>query len=227
MISILLPTSKRQDLLRNMLQSLKDTTQGFDIEVIAVIDDDPVSYEIVNTFDSDELPITVDYSSKMRGALWAWNRALQLSDGEYITPCGDDQLFYPNWLEYALESHKDKVSGNGVVGMNDLAYDGNTQVATMFLFDRAYCKEHMGGIVAPPMYNYYCIDLEWNEKAKILGKYFWDSRSIVEHLHTAHGKREYDMHDKLKEDNKWMEADNITFENRKARKFPIEWTSLL
>ena len=217
MISIILPTCHRPALLSKMLESLKQTTQGFEVSVIAVVDEDEESRDIALEFGC-----FVNFSKTRRGALVCWNLALKAA-GDIIVPAGDDQVFREGWLEYALESHTEKLAGYGVVGMNDLAYDGNTQLATMFLFDRKYCKEQMGGIFAPPMYNYYCIDSEWNAKAKILDKFFWDERSIVEHLHVAHGKREKDQHDIAKEENNWMEIDNKIFEERKSHGFPITW----
>jgi glycosyltransferase involved in cell wall biosynthesis len=221
-ISILLPTYHRPSMLREMLKSLRHNTAGHDIEVIAVIDDDNESQEIATLYEVD----VIDYSSSKRGALWAWNRALHLSDGDILVPCGDDQIFYANWLDYALESHRKRCNGYGVVGMNDLAYNGNTQVATMFLFDRKYCKDVMGGIFAPPMYEYLCVDLEWNEKAKMLGHFCWDERSIIEHLHSAHGKRPIDELDLVKNEG-MVERDTATYNDRKARGFPIEWEPVI
>lgn len=222
MISVFVPTSGRPEMFRDMLKSLRDTTLGYDIEVVAVIDDDLEAAEIAYEYNVD----VIDYSNTRRGALNAWNLGLQLSSGEVLIPAGDDQLFHKNWLKYALESHQDRLGGFGVVGMNDLAYNGNTQLATMFLFDREYCTVAMGGIFAPPCYHYYCVDSEWNEKAKMLGKFYWDDRSIVEHLHSAHGKRPIDTTDSYKED-KWMEEDNRMFQHRKLEGFPITWESLI
>jgi hypothetical protein len=208
-------------MLSNMLESLKKTTREFSVNVIAVIDEDVESRDIALEFGC-----FVNFSKTKRGALNCWNLALQAS-GDILIAAGDDQIFHEGWLEYALESHNKKLVGYGVVGMNDLAYNGNTQVSTMFLFDRKYCIEHMGGIFAPPMYKYYCVDSEWNEKARMLGRFYWDERSVVEHLHSAHGKREHDAHDEEKEVAGWMEIDNKTFEERKARGFPITWESLI
>lgn len=222
MISIFIATSGRPKMFRNMLESLYKTTRGQDIEVVSAIDKDSEAWNITLEFE-----YKVWFSEKKRGALQAWNDALSMTNGDILVPAGDDQIFYDGWLDYVLESHKEKLDGYGVVGMNDLAYDGNTQVATMFLFDRKYCKEQMGGVFAPPMYKYYCIDNEWNEKAKMLGRFYWDNRSVVEHLHVAHGKREYDLHDKEKEDAGWMEIDNKTFEERKAQGFPVTWDSII
>jgi glycosyltransferase involved in cell wall biosynthesis len=223
MISILLATCGRPELLREMLKSLRNTTQGYDLELIAVVDDDNESQEILTLYEAD----VIDYSPKRRGALWAWNRALHLSDGAILIPAGDDQLFYPNWLDYALESHQNRLDGYGVVGMNDLAYDGNLQLATMLLTDKKFCKEVMGGVIAPPVYHYYCVDSEWNAKAKALGKFWWESKSIIEHLHSSHGKRPLDKFDVEKIDNNWAEIDNRTFEERKAQGFPITWEPVI
>lgn len=222
MISVIVPTCHRPEMFRSMLKSLEATTKGYDVEILAVIDEDTESLNIAELYGA-----IVNYSTVKRGALYGWNLALAMSTGEYIVPCGDDQLFYPNWLDYALESHKEKLDNYGVVGMNDLAYDGNAQLATMFIFDREFCRNIMGGIFAPPMYNYYCIDSEWNAKAKGYSRFYWDSRSIVEHLHSSHGKRPIDGLDKEKMDAGWMEIDNATLEDRKSRGFPIEWESLI
>jgi len=222
-VSVIIPTCKRPQILARMLQSLKDTTQGFDVEAVAIVDDDIVSANIAMEYGCR----IVEHSSMKRGALYCWNRGLQLCSGDIICPSGDDQIFYPNWLDYALESHKEKLDGYGVVGMNDLAYNGNTQLATMFLFDRQYCKDHMGGIFAPPVYKYYCVDSEWNAKAKSLKRFYWDERAVVEHLHSAHGKRPFDDHDKERVDNNYAEADNKLFEERKAQGFPVVWSPII
>lgn len=220
-VSILVATHGRPKMFGFMLDSLQTTTLEHDIEVVAAIDDDPLARDIAYGYGVE----TVDYSSVRRGALNAWNRALKLSTGDVLVPAGDDQIFHPNWIEYALESHREKLNGYGVVGMNDLAYDGNTQLATMFLFDRKYCKEVMGGVLCPPVYKYYCVDSEWNEKAKKHGAFFWDERAKVEHLHSAHNKRPVDSIDLEKQG--WMEEDNKTFEERKAQGFPVTWQPII
>lgn len=222
MISIFVATHGRPKMFREMLRSLRETTFGYEVEVVAVIDDDLDALEYAYEFGVE----TMDYSREKRGALNAWNVGLQLSEGEILVPTGDDHLFHKNWLKYALESFQDHLQNYGVLGMNDLAYNGNTQVATMWLFSRDYCKEVMGGIFAPPCYRYYCVDLEWNEKAKDLGYFYWDERSVIEHLHSAHNKRPVDATDLLKEQ-EWILQDNKVFQDRWARSFPVEWEAII
>jgi glycosyltransferase involved in cell wall biosynthesis len=220
MISVVVATCHRPEMFTNMMVSLIRTTKDYELEVIAVVDEDAATKNIAITFNT-----ILDFSPQKRGALACWNLGLSMSRGDIIVPAGDDQLFHPDWLKYALESHQEKLNGYGVVGMNDMAYDGNLQLATIILFDRQYCKDYMGGVIAPPVYKYYCVDSEWNAKAKALGKFYWDERSKVEHLHSAHGKRPLDQHDIEK--GGLIGADNITFEERKALGFPINWESVI
>lgn len=222
MISIFVPTSGRPTYFRDMLKSLRETTFGYDVEVVAVIDADDEALRYAYDYCVD----WIDYSPTRRGALNAWNIGLQLSSGDWFVPAGDDQIFHKDWLKYAVEAFDNELGGYGVLGMNDGAYNGNLQVATMFMFDRDYCKEHMGGIFAPPCYHYYCIDSEWNEKAKMLNRFYWEERSVVEHIHSAHGKRPIDTTDGFKEE-KWMEEDNRMFQHRKLEGFPVTWQAII
>ena len=219
-ISVITPTCFRPLMFVEMCESLLETTKGYDVEHITVIDEDRQTYKLADFYSG-----VVDYSKVKRGALAAWNRGLEICTGDIIVPGGDDHLYHAGWLEYALESHKMRLGGYGVVGMNDGAYNEN-QVATMWLFDRQYCKDVMGGIFAPPVYTYLCVDLEWNEKAKMTGHYYRDMRAIVEHRHSAHGKRPFDKHDESKTQD-MVDRDTATFERRKAENFPITWESLI
>lgn len=222
-ISILFATCGREELYRRALESLVDTVSDYDIEVVTVIDESSINPDTTQfVLDNKiQIPYIIDWCPNKRGALWAWNRALQISTGDILVPAGDDQIFHSNWLDYALESHQTKLSGYGVVGMNDLAYDGNIQVSTMWLFDRRWCKEQMGGIFAPPILKYYCVDSWWNDKAKSLGKFYWSEDSQVEHLHSAHSKRPVDNIDQEKMNADWMEEDNRIYAEWKNSGWPI------
>lgn len=220
MISVILPTCKRPKILERMLDSLIATTMGHEVEIIALVDSDIKSAYVVA-----ERGCTLDYSEERRSVLSLWNRGLKLCHGDMIHPAMDDLIYHEGWLDYGLESHREVLDGCGVIGFNDLAYDGNLQVATQFMFDRHYCKKYMGGVIAPPPYVYLCIDIEINERAKMVNKFFWDERAIVEHAHSAHGKREYDEHDEFKEG--LSEIDGKTYAKRKAQGFPVTWTPLI
>lgn len=226
-VSIIIPTCKRPQMLSRMLASLKETTSGYDVETIVIVDNDIVSANVAMEYGCD----IVEHCNYRRGALYCWNRGLQLSDAtnskNIVVPAGDDQVFHDGWLGYALESHQERLGGYGVVGMNDLAYNGNTQLATMVLFDRQFCKDYLGGVIAPPVYLYYCVDSEINAIAKEMNKFYWDERSKVEHLHSAHNKRPVDDHDIERLSANMAEIDNKLFEERKAEGFPKSWKAVI
>ena len=221
-LSVILPTCKRPMILKRMLDSLISTTHGYDIEIIALIDNDLKSSQIAM-----ERGCILDYSDERRNVLSLWNKGLTMCTGDMIHPAMDDLIYHENWLDYGLASHDDKLSGCGVIGFNDLAYNGNTQVATQFMFDREYCKRYMGGVIAPLEYEYLWIDVEINEVAKMAGRFYWDERAIVEHTHSAHGKRDYDSHDYYKDNEGLAEKDRIIYERRKASNFPVWWEHLI
>lgn len=229
-VSVIVASCDRPWMLRDMLDSFQASTNWIrgeiDVEMVFVIDDDIHTFNVVMESATYEHKV-IDYSITRRGALAAWNRGLQLSCGDIIVPAGDDQKFYPNWLDFALESHKEKLSGYGVVGMNDLAYDGDKQLATMYMMDRQFIKDHLGGVLCPPVYKYYCVDSEINAKARSLGRFYWDERAKVEHLHSAHGKRPVDAHDRERLENNYAEIDHTTFEGRQAQGFPITWEPVI
>lgn len=214
----------RQSYLHQALRTLFDTAGDYKLDIIVVIDEDEDS----NNFVLDNWKsIKVVFNPERTGALSAWNQGLKLAQGDILFPAGDDTIFHPGWLDYALESHKDRLGGYGCVGLNDGAYDGNRQVATTLLFDRQFCKDIFGGVIAVPVYKYYCVDLELNERAKLANKFYWDERAVVEHIHSAHGKRPIDDVDRYKMDTDWMVKDNILFEERKQAGFPNDFEAII
>lgn len=204
------------------IKSVRETTSNYDVEIIAVIDDDEITKDIALKNNC-----IVDYSPIRRGALKSWNIGLSHATGDILFPFGDDSLCHPLWLDYALESHRERLGGFGMVGLNDGAYDGNLQLATVVLYDRAFCKSVLGGVAAYECYHYYCVDSELNYRARNAARFYWDSRSIVEHLHSAHGKREFDRHDAERQINNWMVQDNELFEQRRVENFPNNFKSIL
>lgn len=228
LLSVILPTMNRLFLLEQTINSLVETTQNYNVELIVIIDEDKESVNFIIEHVSTQINnLKVIYNHKRSGALSAWNQGLAISTGDMLFPAGDDSLFYGRWLDYALESHQEKLGGFGAVGLNDLAYDGNLQLATTLLYDRRFCKEILGGVIAFPVYHYFCVDSEINARAKNAGKFYWDDRAKVEHIHPAHGKRLADASDLLKIDNEWMEKDNLLFEERKLAGFPNNFESII
>ena len=93
------------------------------------VDGDKETVDVIESYLSgktnDNWYYTIDYSPERRGALWSWNYALSLTTGDILFPSGDDQLFYPGWLDRALEYHDEFLDGYGMVAVNDKLHNGN------------------------------------------------------------------------------------------------------
>ena len=115
MISVFVATSGRSKMFKDMLGSLIQTVHsGWELEICCVIDADYEAWDIARN-----LGLPVWFSPQRRGALQAWNDALTMTNGDFLVPAGDDQIFHPGWLEYALESHRDRLGRYGMVGDRD------------------------------------------------------------------------------------------------------------
>lgn len=105
LVSVIIPTYKRADGLKEAIQSvLKQTYKK--VEIIIIDDNDDESYitkvqDILNDFNDDRIKY---YSDKInRGGSGARNLGIDLADGEYITFLDDDDLYLPNKIERQLE----------------------------------------------------------------------------------------------------------------------------
>ena len=224
-ISILFASIGRE-ILFDALKSVYNTTKPFDVEVILVQDVRPIEQRVSNLMIESGKNFVIDFNYHKRGAIWAWNRALQLSSGDIIVPFGDDQRCYPNWLELGLNAHAE-MGGYGMVAFNDLNLNGETQLGTTLLYDRTFCREALGGVVAYPVYNYFFVDNELNERARKLGKYKWCKEAIVEHIHSSNGKRTADESDLERARGNFMELDKAIFEQRKEQGFPNNFNPVI
>jgi len=96
MVSVIVPTFNRPNLLSNALQSiLKQTYQHF--EIIVVNDGGMGVENIVSSLNNNN--IIYKEHSMNRGLAAARNTGIRLAGGKYIAYLDDDDIFYPNHLE--------------------------------------------------------------------------------------------------------------------------------
>lgn len=220
MISLFIASMNRPDLFERCVRSIRGTTNPDEVEVIAVLDCDRKSAELAL-----QLCDIVDFSKEKRGAIYCWNMGLRHATGDMLMPFGDDQLCHPHWLETAMSAHKGHLGGYGMVAVNDLMHNGRESVGTTVIYDRQFCKDVLGGVAAFPVYHYYRIDLELNARAKAAGKYYWEENSIVEHCHSANGKRQMDDIDR--EHTVFWNDDERIYNERKAANWPNNFAPVI
>jgi len=100
MVSVLVRTYNRPDLLSEALQSLAKQTFR-DFETIVVNDGgDPAAKEVAKSFGLRNVRY---YYAPHQGNPAALNRALEMAHGKYVTILDDDDIFYPNHLQVHLD----------------------------------------------------------------------------------------------------------------------------
>jgi|14_taG_2_1085336.scaffolds.fasta_scaffold00928_9 GT2 family glycosyltransferase len=224
--SVILVTYNRPKLALQAVTTLYETTKHLNVELILVVDGDIKTVHNVENFLKDKVKDTwnyiMDYSPQRRGALWSWNYGLSLTTGDMLFPSGDDQFFHPGWLDKALECHEKELGGYGMVTLNDRIWDGNILGVAPF-YDRKFCIDYLGGVCTYPAYNYFYVDNELNERAKLAGRYVWCPESVVEHIHPSQGKRPRDIIDQERDAQNFGSLDKMIFERRKAAGFPNDF----
>jgi len=227
LISIVIPTMYRKELVLECSRRIFETTRQHNIELIYVVDEDMGTVKALIEYVTN-LPETrgqIMFRARRQGRHKAWNDGMSKTQGNFFVHMGDDGMVQGDWLTIALDAHRDRLGGYGMVAFNDLNLNGDTQVGTHVLFDRKFCKEVLGGVMLVPHYKSFCPDLEFNERAKRAGKYYWCQNAVIEHMHSSNGKREISLYENDKVVD-WVE-DNKLFEDRKARGFPDDFLPVI
>ena len=105
-ISVIVPTYNRPEMLNEALESiLKQTFKNFEV---VVVNDAGMSVEDVVLKLNKTKNITYVSHAKNRGLAAARNTGIKIARGKYIALLDDDDLFYPNHLETAMEHVSDE-----------------------------------------------------------------------------------------------------------------------
>ncbi len=194
MISILLATTGRPESVRAFIESLRATTRGHDIELVAAVDaDDETAAIIANLLPDQGFRVVLDYKRELRGCSRAWNDALSASTGDPVVLAADDLEWGDGWLDAALSTLQAFPDGWGFVGFNDGHW--GEELSTHYLMSRRFVAEVLGGVIAWECYRHSFNDREANERARRAGRYAWCEQAHVKHRHWLFGERARDETD--------------------------------
>jgi GT2 family glycosyltransferase len=209
--------------LARCVQQILATAGHLDIEVIVVIDCDVASRDTMISMHDARLVVL--FNGERRGAIACWNQGLAAATGNILVFFNDDCAPEPGWLDAALEAHQIQLNGYGLVGFNDGYQDGN-RLSVQYLFDRQFCRDHLGGVMAYPVYQFYCNDTEANARAKRAGRFVWCRAAVVQHIHwTRPGQTHKDTLDR--ENSPKAPRDEALFNLRRAHGFPNNFDPVL
>lgn len=199
LVTMIMPTVRPKWAVDTIRQTLA-TSHGHRLEYIVVTEQAPAR-DAVTAFLRDYERANLEafqvlYQEEERGPIRAWNDGLAASHGEFVAFWADDLWPYPGWLDITM-SHFNRLPGRvGLVGFNDLVWDGDV-LSTHTMAHREYVIKYQHGVLAYPHYRRICSDAESWGRAKNAGLAVWASDAIVEHLHPMLGKRERDRFDDL------------------------------
>jgi len=192
-ISVVLPTRRRPDKVREMLQSIEDTTHHKDrVEVCFYFDEDDT-----NTLDQcksyfNEFTFTIKHMVGPRITMSdTWNKAYEkLATNSLIMLCADDFRFrtkYWDDIVYdAFSKYQDKIA---LVYGNDMIWtDG--RLATHGFVHRKWVE--VSGMWLPPYFvSDYC-DTWIDNVARMINRIHFIPSMVIEHLHYTVGKSQID-----------------------------------
>lgn len=221
-VSIVLPSYKRPERLEAAVRRILEVTPHTPLEVLVVIDEDTDSRDRIDALGDPRVQVL--FNAERLGAVACWNQGLKAARGDILAFWNDDCMPEPGWLEAALEAHQAQLAGYGLVGFNDGYQDGN-ELAVQYLYDRAFCRDHLGGVMAYPVYEFAWNDTEANARAKLVHRFYWCKESIVQHHHWS---RQGGQKDALNEENMHMQGrDGYIYYAREQAGFPNDFEAVL
>jgi GT2 family glycosyltransferase len=224
MISVLLATTGRPEQVRALIENLRATTTGHEVELVAAVDaDQETAAVVVCAAASLGLRIVLDYSREYRGCSRAWNDALSASTGDPVVLAADDLEFGEGWLDAALSTLHAFEDGWGFVGFNDGHY--GEELSTHYLVSRRLIVEAFGGVIAWEAYTHSFNDREANDRARRAGRYAWAEAAHVHHRHWLFGERTQDATDTRPLEH--HPASARAYEQRAAAGFPDDYEAVI
>lgn len=190
MIDIIIPTLGRPHRVAEVFANISDNTTA-DHRVVFVCEaHDGDTIKAVHN-----LGLTPVVNKRTRNYQGAVNTAYNETDSEWLFCGADDLNFHPGWSSQCLGERSGRV-----IGTNDLYNDYVLKGwhSTHSLVHRTYLDE-VGGVVddgpgsfLPECYDHNFCDTEFIATAKMRGEFRPCLSAVVEHLHPAAGKAEFD-----------------------------------
>jgi glycosyltransferase involved in cell wall biosynthesis len=188
-ISILLPTRRRPDNLKRLIESLNYTTSDKDtVELVIRYDaDDELTRAALSELDWQRLTVQQLPKPEQYGSLW--NEAYASATGEIIMICGDDIIFRTHGWNKIVEHEMSRwPDGVVIVFGQDGIQDWN--IATHPFIHRKWI-ETVGYIGGSKKFNLH-IDEWFNNISDNIGRRVYQPQIFTEHMHPSVGKATMD-----------------------------------
>lgn len=176
-ISIVIPTYRREDLLRRSLESALN--QNYDDYEIIVIDNDPNQYTKTECIIREYTDTKILYykNNKNLGQIGNWNRGITLASGKWVVMLHDDDYLMPDYLKKVSQCIKERFDIEGLfvtafketVNANNIE-SGNSVLKNRYLQARYKSKEKHQGLVTELKFKDYYFDCGVNSPSGAIYK---------------------------------------------------------
>jgi hypothetical protein len=180
LISIVEPSRDRLEGLRRIIESIRETTQEFDVEIVAVLDKpDPKSHNLIASLQPGITVVTMPDSYVNGHPQLKFQAGYEASKGEWVVHGSDDITFADGWLAAALV-----YPNKGFIGLNDEHHGSN--LAPLMMVTREYIETTMNGRFGLPWYYVWWADNEWKVKAMRANAFTVCPGARFNHHHAAY-----------------------------------------
>ena len=189
LISILCPTRRRPDQVRELIKTALDTAPTYDrLQFVFYVDEDDPTRSEVQALQgrSTSLATSIVVVTGPRVVLsQMWNECYKLAEGDVLMQCGDDIRFRtPGWDEKVLVqflAYPDRI----VLVHGEDGIQGR-QVATHGFIHRRWVQTV--GYFVPPIFASDYNDMWLTEVADTIGRRVYLPKVYTEHMHPVAGK---------------------------------------
>jgi glycosyltransferase involved in cell wall biosynthesis len=212
-ISVIIPSRDRPQGLLRAIESIRATQGDYEVEIVAVLDEpDLASQAIVFGLPGVKVVVSGPGDFYLGKPQDKFNLGYAAATGEWVVSGSDDITFdSPGWIDECLS-----VNRGGFVGLSDGGHDPRNY-CVLVMASRWYIENVMRGKFGLPWYHIWWADVEWAERAKIVGLYAACSTLKLTHYHWARGTAVADRIALLARE--LAPADEVTYGRRAKQRF--------
>lgn len=206
---------ERPERMKETLKSMREThTEPLDILLVVENDKHLSSYKKIEGVKF----LVSERDPKIKGAAPLWNMAFNLFPNyDYYVLVADDNIFRTKGWDKRMREKIDKQNGWAVVHVNDLHKRGS--LLSFFMTSGKLIKAV--GFISIPGLIHLKVDVLWQKIGGSIGKIFYLDDVIIEHVHPAFGKAEWDDLYRSINSDEVIYNDNDVYDKWIKEEFPI------
>lgn len=219
-VLVLCPSRGRPEKAAELRDSFEATRRG-DSKLLFILDDDDDTAKLYERFGLEVMIVPPTEGGGMTGALNKGVEAvLEWEDEPKILGfVGDDHRFRSIGWDTNFVAHLDSVGGGMVYGHDRFWHNG--EIPTQIFMSTPIVRA-LGWMALPPCKHLY-LDNAWKALGEAGDCLYWMPNVVIEHMHPAVGKTEWDSQYRLNNSERRYAEDHAAFEAwRGSHQFEVD-----